>query len=366
MTRQRRWLISTPVMRALMVVLALCVAGCATIGPATIRHDRFDYAAAISDSWKDQMLLNLVKARYGDVPVFLDIASAINSYSIESGVSAEAELPSPLAGSNRIFTLGGASKFTDRPTISYNPLLGDKFSKSLMTPIPPGSLLSLMQSGWNAELLLRCCVHAVNGLQNYSRRATAGQAGDPEFMRLTTLMVRIQQAGGVGLRAAREKDPRASVLFFPQRRGAQQSPDVAEFKQLLGLDAAALEYPVVYGSSARDGREVAMLTRPMLDILLDMSSYIEVPPGHVAERRAAPGFADQPDAVPGLAPLLLVQSAAEPPTDAFVAIRYRNHWFWIDDRDLFSKGVFSFLMFLFTLSESSGGPVTPVITVPAG
>ena len=33
------------------------------------------------------MLLNLVKARYSDAPVFLDIASAINSYSLETDVT---------------------------------------------------------------------------------------------------------------------------------------------------------------------------------------------------------------------------------------------------------------------------------------
>jgi hypothetical protein len=40
----------------------------------TVARDRFDYITAISDSWKSQMLLNLVKIRYGDAPVFLDVA----------------------------------------------------------------------------------------------------------------------------------------------------------------------------------------------------------------------------------------------------------------------------------------------------
>ena len=67
----------------------LIVAGigsCASIGPATLARDRFDYISAISDSWKSQMLFNLVKLRYGDAPVFLDVASVINQYALETQV----------------------------------------------------------------------------------------------------------------------------------------------------------------------------------------------------------------------------------------------------------------------------------------
>ena len=349
-----------------VAIAALWLTGCATVGPSTIPRDRFDYAAAISDSWKSQMLLNLVKARYGDVPVFLDVASAINSYSIETGISAEAELPRPLAGGANTFTLGATGKYTDRPTITYNPLLGDKFSKSLMTPIPPGSLLSLIQAGWSAEALLRCCVHSVNGMQNFGQRVQYGRAADPEFVQLLAVLGRIQRAGGMGMRVTRDKESHTTTLFFRPRKSGPAPEDVAEAERLMGIDVSAPEYRVSYGSGPKDEREIAILTRSMLEILLDMSSYIDVPAAHVTEKRASPGFADAGAATGGLPPLLRVHSGTERPGDAFVTIRYREHWFWIEDRDLNSKGMFSFLMFLFTLTETGGGQVLPVITVPAG
>ena len=59
--------------RVLLLPTVVAVAGCASMGPGTVTKDRFDYTAAVGDSWKTQMLLNLVKIRYGDAPVFLDI-----------------------------------------------------------------------------------------------------------------------------------------------------------------------------------------------------------------------------------------------------------------------------------------------------
>src|ERR1041384_8699983 len=69
-----------------MVLLLLTVGGCVSIGPGTVVRDRFDYISAISDSWKSQMLLNLVKLRYGDAPVFLDVGSVISQYAIEGTI----------------------------------------------------------------------------------------------------------------------------------------------------------------------------------------------------------------------------------------------------------------------------------------
>jgi hypothetical protein len=45
-------------------------------------------------------------------------------------------------------------------------------------------------------------------------------------------------------------------------------------------------------------------------------------------------------------------------------VSYRGHWFSIDDRDMPSKRLFTFLMFIFTLVETGGREGAPVLTIP--
>ncbi len=70
-----------------IIIAALSVTACYNIGPKTIPRDRFDYNAAISDSWKEQTLLNIVKLRYADMPLFVDISSVVSGYTLESQVN---------------------------------------------------------------------------------------------------------------------------------------------------------------------------------------------------------------------------------------------------------------------------------------
>ncbi|MCK7497259.1 MAG: hypothetical protein MZW92_45320 [Comamonadaceae bacterium] len=104
----------------------------------------------------------------------------------------------------------------------------------------------------------------------------------------------------------------------------------------------------------------------MLEILMDLASFIEVPESHVAAKRVNPTFKDEVvNGVPVL-PLIQVHSSPQKPADAFVYVPYRDHWFFIDDRDLPSKGVFSFLMFAFTLTETGAAKQgAPSSRIPA-
>lgn len=143
-----------------MIFVAIQLAGCAGIGPSTIDRDRFDYVTAISESWKRQTLLNLVKTRYLDAPVFMDIASVINQYSLESEINAGfnwADLNTQ--------SIGGRTTWGDRPTITYNPLMGEKFSRSLLMPIPIPAVLLLVQSGYPVDAIMRICIQTMNGLE---------------------------------------------------------------------------------------------------------------------------------------------------------------------------------------------------------
>jgi hypothetical protein len=59
-----------------------------------------------------------------------------------------------------------------------------------------------------------------------------------------------------------------------------------------------------------------------------------------------------------------VQSGTSKPSDAYTAVRYLDHWFWIAQNDESSKVDFVFLMLLFSLVETREGQTAPIVTVP--
>ncbi len=352
------------------ILLALVtISGC-SIGPRTVARDRFDYSAAVSESWKRQMLLNVVKLRYSDAPVFLDVGQVVSGYTVQSTFSAIGNIFStngPIPGvPNSSVGLSAQGQFIDRPTITYNPLMGERFARSLMTPIPPPALMSLIQAGNPVDLVLRIGVHVVNGLRNRYGGDARSTRADPEFYELLERLRRIQLSGAVGMRVNRIDREEALIMTFRQSTEPAVEADIAAARKLLGLDPHAREFRVTYGAVAADDKQIAILSRSILEILIDLSSFITVPDADVAEQRVSATVPLETGPSGPVRPLLKIGSSAERPTDAFIAVPYRKHWFWIDDRDIPSKRLFSFLMFIFTLVEPGTKESPPIITIPAG
>jgi hypothetical protein len=338
------------------------------MGPGTIGRDRIDYDQAVTESWQRQLLLNLVKLRYGDTPFFLDVASITNSYGLETQVSLTAGWWQDVigAGARNSQSLGAAGRYTDKPTITYNPLLGHRFTRSLMTPIQPGVVVSLIQSGWAADAVLRVMVTSVNGVQNRFGAGARARGADPEFYQLCSALRRVQTLGAVGMRVDRIKDQEWAVMTLAQGTVTEEmSQDQRTVRQILGFRQDLKEIRIVYGSAPRNDEEIAMITRSMLEILTDLAASIDVPSSHVEEGRTPGTRKFETDEAGGFRPLVRILSGPQRPEDAFVAIPYRGHWFWVEDRDYPSKGIFSFLLILMSLSDVDPGKAAPIITIPA-
>ena len=188
--------------RGIYLTLVVAFGGCASIGPASVPRDRVDYVEAIGDSWKQQTLLNIVRMRYGDAPNFIEISSIISSYALQGQISAGTSISSDLTPQNptNLTTVGAGATYLDRPTITYTPLTGDRFAKSLLEPVPVHAILQLIQSGYPADYILQMTAHAINGIRNRSSIQGNVRQADPDFYPLLDTLRRLQHAGSISLR----------------------------------------------------------------------------------------------------------------------------------------------------------------------
>jgi hypothetical protein len=151
------------------------------------------------------------------------------------------------------------------------------------------------------------------------------------------------------------------VMFFRKKISDEIAAGINIVRQLLGLSPDVQEIPAACGAFAADDRKIAMLTRSMLQIMIELASYINVPAKDVEEGRVA-AFLDEN--VPDVPPLIRIHSGARASNQAFVTVQYRDNWFRADDTDLASTHVFSFLMMLMSLTETGEKTGAPTVTVP--
>jgi predicted small lipoprotein YifL len=355
-----RWRLAT-------AVLSLSVAACSAIGPATVPQDRIGYGSAIGNSWKEQTLLNIVKLRYADMPVFLEVGQVVAGYQLQSAVTGSFALgnftPTLI---DRLTATGGAtaaSTYTDRPTVVYQPLTGIDFLKRLMTPIPPSSLLFMLQSGYSAELVMPIMLDSINGINNESNRLR--RPADQKFTRLVELLREGQLAGTIQIRIERPKDgAESSVLIFGPSKNPQFAAKGAEIKNILGIKPDLRELKVNYGGYSGRNNEINMMTRSMLQIMQEFAAVVQVPESDVAQERATPGLVEASSAALNGPPLRVLVADA-PPRDAFVAAQYDGRWFWIADTDIQSKYTFAIIMLLFSIADTGVRGSAPVVTIPA-
>jgi hypothetical protein len=349
---------------ALLLLTALLASGCAAhLGPRTVPVDHFSYNQAITRSWDEQLLLNLVRLRYRDTPLFLEVGAVVSSFELNGSLAASGGWSWPGSGSSAGVAVGGS--YTETPTVSYTPLQGETFATRLLSPVAPVTLMLLSQSGWSIERLLLCCVQEMNGVRN--AMAAAGPTPDyvPEyatFHRLAHLFRQLQIAGR--LEAWAEPD---GVIRLRMLRPDNEADTAAfdEVRRILALDPALDTFRITETRRPEAHDEIGILGRSMMAALFFLSQAVEVPgedeaAGKVTVTQDADGTRFDWSKVTGR--LLHVHSSPDEPQNAAVRIRHRDSWFYIADDDLNSKSTFNLVTFLFNLTAAGKGGVAPLLT----
>ncbi len=350
--------------RRVSALVLLCAAiastSCASkLGSRALPDTRLDYNAAIAESSETQMLLNVVRLRYQHSPQFLELNSVVTQYTLTqtAGASGAANFANPnmiapgaSAGANVGVTV------TERPTVTYTPLQGEKFVKRLLKPITPEVVLMLLEAGWSADLLFRVCVRRINELHAppYAERG----ATPSSFERFTALLQALQDAHALNVEFVNVGERVEAVLVPRRQADGRPHPAAIEALRMIGVDPGLPAYRLVAGGIRRAPNEIVMHGRSLLSALFYLSQGVSVPAGDPAARELG--------RAPLTSPLLRVKTSSKPPTRAYAKARYRGQWYYIAEDDPRSRGPFVLLNALFSLMSTAPQGSAPVLTVPAG
>lgn len=350
-----------------LLILILSVSGCAQLGPDLVKAGRNEYNKVLAQTNDEETLMNLVRLRYSDNPIILQVSSVSTSFTWRQGVSLESEI---FEGSSRNNSIGpgGNLDYSERPTITYTPLAGADYVKKVLTPMELDTLILLERSGWSLERLLRVTVNQMNGLQNASQASGPTPRNAPsykEFNRAAALLRSIKDRGG--LVSGYVNKGEAKVAGFRFSAEYKNSSEIIELSKLLGIAADAELITVDTVSHTKRKDTLGLEMRSLAGISFFLSHGVQVPPEDVTGgvvRTTKTGDNKTFDWNEIFKDFFIVHSQAKQPDNAAISVNYRGKWFYIDDADIQTKYTFMLLRQLTQLQEGRTQTSGPLLTLP--
>lgn len=354
---------------ALLLTATTALTACNSFGPDAIRGTHPLYNDAIVGSMNEQFVQNIVRLHYRDPIFFLDVASVTASLKMEvsGGLDQSTVGLGPNDSTNLLkYTLGGT--YTTSPTIAYAPLQGEGFVKSMLSPIPLETVFALTGSGWSTRRVFGLCVERINGLEN----AASASGPTPKFApnqseKFTRVLQLVEEVNHEQLITPSvntdTKEPQLQIKSSPEF-----SQQIHKIKDLLGLDQNREIYRINSDFTKSSSDTLSIRTRSLTSIFFYLSHHVDTPQEHktaglVTITHNKNGSAFDWDSTPA-GKLFHVHQSEEYPNGAFIAIPYRDHWFYLADNDLESKSTFMLLMQLFRLQAGTAKSVGPTLTIP--
>ena len=408
----------------LLAIATSILVGCpgCSLGPKSLLHTRIRYNEAVKTTSEQQLLLNIVRLRYTDAPSSLGITAIADQNELTTGLQAMPFFASAGAGdigtyrSSVLPQLGltGAS----RPTLSYTPLDDEEFTRRLFTPISLDGVAYLSKTTWPISTVFRLYLENLNWVSNAETASGPTPEFPPQYVEFLDGVTALQNLQDRNLATLYTED-RTEVLrdglasdtltgadtiecirndIDMSKDGQQVSltrkkrqqvlrvgniePDDIDwirFTQAFRLDPNLRTYdltleeldPYLKGTPPTGLTSLDMETRSLLQVLFFLAHGVEVPAEHI-EQRMAPMTCDyngQPfDWNQVLNDLFHVRSvrSLKRPAHAHIAVRYKDYWFYIDERDRVSKSTFAILLEISRLELASPEKQKPILTIPLG
>ena len=362
---------------SLMIAALFVLSGCAVFGHRRVPRDRFNYNEALAESSREQMLLNIIRLRYLEEPVFLAVSSILTQYVYNAGVE--------VAG---IFDLGGGSdtaagganlSYEERPTITFLPVEGREFSAHLLTAIPAELFFAAAQEGWDVDITMEIGIQRIGAVENMSFSAIP-PSGEIElqaqiqrdlaklkrFQHVMRLLISLSEVEAFEVRVVETNGTKEHHLVFAEEVPKEVQPMVRELRQLLGLSNRNTFRFTDRLTGLKDD-EISIQTRSVLAMMSFLSRGVDVPLEHLAEGRVIDYRLPKSEegSKTSVIPFRVLWSEQRP-DKPFAAVQYQDYWFYIANNDINSKRTLGLIIALFRLQAPSTGGVAPILTLPTG
>jgi hypothetical protein len=405
--------------------LACVSAGGCAFGPRALQktHGRYNDAFRQVDS--EELLLNIVRLRYGDAPAEVEVSAIAAQYELSANAEARPFFSTEATGDmfrsfSTILPFAGAGG-SNRPTISLTPIHSGETVARYLRPITLEGVIFFAETSWPIASIFRLWLEGMNGVPNAPTASGPTRSFAPEyaeFQRACELLQTIQDRGELTFRKVEEEVPgdpipgervTGETLIEAQKAGLEYkrdpdgkhwrlvrkvrrlyldlsprallTPEYQELIRLLNLKPGLTRYEVTQSTvgfieqkpDAQPSDKLTLVTRSLIQVLYYTAHGVEVPAEHLGSTAKATLEADgRPfDWQQVTGELFTVKSCwgKRPPACAAVAVRYRGYWFYIDDTDHATKSTFTLLRPSRRLEFGAGGSDRrggPVLTLPVG
>lgn len=352
---------------------AVLLGGCQTtkVGPNALRSFHGAYNQAITSTTEEQLLQNIVRLRYRDNPVFIEVGEI--SQSNKLGGNGSFGLDKAVMAAQKYTGTAKSSaglSSENSSVIKFQQLKGKEFVQKMLTPIQTAIVWSMVESGWRPERVFNLCVERINDLYN------AQTAGGPtphfapeykDYYRWTELFTRLYR--GHVINFGDKPETNFSDLHMVVKEDPVFAKEISEFKALAGLDKNLSWFKIKDNFVDISSSKLTVRSRTLLSMFFFLSQGVDVPQvdkdnGLVTTTKNLDGSVFDWSPISNRLLNVHYSETKVCPQDAYVACQYRGKWFYVKDDDSESKATFLLMSQIFTLQSAANyKPTSPTLVV---